>query len=61
MPLFEIRQVKQLDDHHPEFEPQLLIHFVTEVSKALAAVAGKAKVMLRGESLAEMATETLQV
>lgn len=53
--------MRQLDDAHPEFEPDLLIHFVTEVSKALAAVAGRAKVMLRGHDLAARATETLQV
>lgn len=53
--------MKQLDDAHPEFEPELLIHFVTQVSKALAAVSGKAKVMLRGHDLAARATETLQV
>lgn len=50
-----------MDDGHPEFEPDLLIHFVTEVSKALAAVSGRAKVMLRGHQLAARANETLQV
>lgn len=54
-------QVKQMDDMHPEFEPDLLIHFVTEVAKALAAISGKVKVMLRGDQLAARATETLQV
>lgn len=54
-------QVRQLDDEHQEFDADLLIHFVTEVAKSLAAVSGRAKVMLRGDQLATRATETLMV
>lgn len=50
-----------MDDAHAEFDQDMLIDFVTDVAKALAAVTGRAKVMLRGLHLAERATEMLQV
>lgn len=54
-------QVRQLDDGHAEFDQDMLIDFVTDVSKALATVSGRTKVLLRGLHLAERATEMLEV
>ncbi len=56
-----VQQVRQLDDTHAEFDQAMLIDFVTDVSKALATVSGRTKVMLRGLHLAERATEMLEV
>lgn len=53
--------MRQLDDTHAEFDQDMLIDFVTDVSKALATVSGRTKVLLRGLHLAERATEMLQV
>lgn len=54
-------QVRQLDDTHPEFDADLLVFFATEVAKVLAAVSGRTRVMVRGDELAGLATETLRV
>eukprot|EP00903_Cladosiphon_okamuranus_P017750 g16339.t1 len=53
-------EVRQLDDGHAEFDQDMLIDFVTVVSKALATVSGRTKVLLRGVHLAERATEMLE-
>lgn len=59
--LYLASQVRQLDDAHAEFDQDMLIDFVTDVSKALATVSGRTKVLLRGLHLAERATEMLEV
>lgn len=56
-----VQQVKQLDDADAEFDAELLIQFITDIAKAVAAISGKTKVLLRGQQLAASATETLQV
>ncbi|CAN0494355.1 unnamed protein product, partial [Ectocarpus sp. 12 AP-2014] len=53
-------EVRQMDDTHAEFDEEMQIDFVTDISKALATVSGKVKVLLRGIHLAEKATEMLQ-
>lgn len=50
-----------MDDTHAEFDEEMQIDFVTDISKALATVSGRVKVLLRGIHLAEKATEMLQV
>lgn len=50
-----------MDDTHPEFDPDLLIHFVGEVCKYLAMVAGRTKVMYKGDTLAARATLAFKV
>ncbi|CAM9373933.1 unnamed protein product [Ectocarpus sp. 12 AP-2014] len=53
-------EVRQMDDTHAEFDEEMQIDFVTDISKALATVSGRVKVLLRGIHLAEKATEMLQ-
>lgn len=50
-----------MDDQHPEFNPELLVHFVGEISKALATMIGRVKVMYKGETLAATATLAFKV
>ncbi|CAN0109359.1 unnamed protein product [Ectocarpus sp. 8 AP-2014] len=53
-------EVRQMDDTHAEFDEEMQIDFATDISKALATVSGRVKVLLRGTHLAEKATEMLQ-
>lgn len=57
----KILQVMQMDDQHPEYDPDLFIHFVGEVSKNLATMAGRTKVMYKGNTMAAKAMMALQV
>lgn len=50
-----------MDDQHPEFDPDLLTHFVGEVSKALATMVGRVKVMYKGETLTAKGTLAFKV
>lgn len=50
-----------MDDQHPEYDPDLFIHFVGEVSKNLATMAGRTKVMYKGNTMAAKAMMALQV
>ncbi|CAM9605672.1 unnamed protein product [Sphacelaria rigidula] len=53
-------EVMQMDDQHPEYDPDLFIHFVGEVSKNLATMAGRTKVMYKGNTMAAKAMMALQ-
>lgn len=56
-----LKQVRQLEDVHPEFDPKLLAYFVGEIAKPLATMVGQVKIMYRGDRILHAAEEVMEV
>lgn len=53
--------MKQLEEIHPEFDPNLLVHFVGEVAKSLATMIGCVKIMYKGDNVVQAANKAWKV
>lgn len=55
------RQVRQLEEGHPDFDPTMLVYFVGELAKYLSSMSGRVKIMYKGDEIVQRADELLQV